>query len=515
MARTPWTRRAVVVALAFLVLGPAAPTLRAERDPWIWVDRYHFDIDPKTPLKDLLPVPPKTVPIRNLIVADLTHVPEVQFQDPDALKFSGKSKQEREAASRKAMIEIARQLAKINFLNGQKTDRFMERLLASRPDLAGLPFTLGDACRLTSAERKAFQAELRQVRHLLPVEAAQPVTKSSKPDPADEKTWLRQRAQGFWTEYGDQLKTEKGKESAAAVAVLMQVLGPEPYFHPGLAQCLAVIEKNSPDKGRSVEALARLAIYGQNTETRLAAVEALKKCAPASATPLLLRGLRYPWPAVARNAADAIVRLKRTDLLPELVKLLDEPDPRAPTPQMVNGQQVPVVRELVRINHHRNCLLCHPPANTPELFGKVRATETPPKVEDKSVRAESVGLDKLHITADIGAVPIPGTPLPLDSYSQFRTPDILVRADVTYLRQDFSLLQKVANAKPWPEMQRFDFLVRTRVLTRQQAAVYLAEFEGQEADSPYRQAALDALRHLTGQDAGTTAQQWRTALKLP
>ena len=39
---------------------------------------------------------------------------------------------------------------------------------------------------------------------------------------------------------------------------------------------------------------------------------------------------------------------------------------------------------------------------------------------------------------------------------------IFVRADVTYLRQDFSVMQSVENPGKWPALQRFDFLVRIR-----------------------------------------------------
>jgi hypothetical protein len=47
--------------------------------------------------------------------------------------------------------------------------------------------------------------------------------------------------------------------------------------------------------------------------------------------------------------------------------------------------------------------------------------------------------------------------------------EILVRVDVTYLRQIFSVMQAVDDANPWPERQRFDFLVRTRQLTEEEA----------------------------------------------
>jgi DNA-binding transcriptional MerR regulator len=100
-----------------------------------------------------------------------------------------------------------------------------------------------------------------------------------------------------------------------------------------------------------------------------------------------------------------------------------------------------------------------------------------------------------------------------DGYRRFSSPDLLVRADITYLRQDFSLSQKVADAAPWPEMQRFDYLVRSRTLTEQQAAAYQAEFAKITTPSPYRQAALAALRHLTDLDAGVTAAAWREVLE--
>jgi len=106
-------------------------------------------------------------------------------------------------------------------------------------------------------------------------------------------------------------------------------------------------------------------------------------------------------------------------------------------------------------------------------------------------------------------VPIPGESL---STYYLPSPDIRVRADVTYLRQDFSRMQKVPDADPWPEMQRFDFLVRTRILTEAEAKKYQAEFAKVEKNSPYRQAAVTALRALTGLDAEPTAAAWRKVL---
>jgi hypothetical protein len=116
------------------------------------------------------------------------------------------------------------------------------------------------------------------------------------------------------------------------------------------------------------------------------------------------------------------------------------------------------------------------------------------------------------------AVPVPSEPLPLPSQGyQQSSPDLLVRVDVTYLRQDFSMLLPVTDANPWPEMQRFDFLVRARVLTDKAAKAFeeaLAK-RGPGVLSPYHRAALAALRELTGRDTEPTPEAWRRLLRLP
>ena len=79
------------------------------------------------------------------------------------------------------------------------------------------------------------------------------------------------------------------------------------------------------------------------------------------------------------------------------------------------------------------------------------------------------------------------------------------------------MMMRVADAHPWPEMQRFDFLVRTRELTVKEAQAYKAYCEAEEAgrQSPYHRAAVYALRELTGRDTEPTPQAWRRLLKLP
>lgn len=272
----------------------------------------------------------------------------------------------------------------------------------------------------------------------------------------------------------------------ARIAALMQVLAPvSPEMRIGLIKYLSGISH-----AQATRALAKMSIFSAEDAVRQAAVDALKVRRERDYTDILVGGLHYPWPDVALRSAEAIVKLDRTDLIPQLVDFLDEPDPRAPVAKEVDNKKVFEARELVRINHHQNCLMCHAPANT------------------GTVAAET-------LTA---AVPTPQAPLPSPSQGyQNNIPDILVRLDVTYLRQDFSMLQPVADASPWPEMQRFDFLVRTRTLTEKEVDEYREKLVTKEPGvlSPYHRAAVGALRELTGRDAAPTPDAWRQLLKLP
>jgi hypothetical protein len=90
-----------------------------------------------------------------------------------------------------------------------------------------------------------------------------------------------------------------------------------------------------------------------------------------------------------------------------------------------------------------------------------------------------------------------------------------VRADVTYLRQDFSLLQQVVKPDKWPAWQRFDFLVRTRELPAQEAAELDKGGPHRQLVYPQRDAVLFALRELTGEDLGPGSAGWQRFLLGP
>src|SRR5262249_37828596 len=195
----------------------------------------------------------------------------------------------------------------------------------------------------------------------------------------------------------------------------------------------------------------------------------------ADYAPVLVEGLRYPYVPVVEHAAEAIAKLRPKQALPRLLDLLDEPDPDAPFVTEADGKEVLAVRELVRINHFRNCLLCHAPSFD---------------------RKEPVR----------GLAPVPGEPIPQTAYYAERSGGGVVRADITYLRQDFSVTLPVSDSKPWPTEQRYDFLVRTRPLTEKEREAWEARTARDETGelSDYKRAILLALQGVTGEYAGTT-----------
>lgn len=392
--------------------------------------------------------------------ASLAEVPEIHFQKPltKALKTAD------------AQLHTAVTIDGVHLLNHKKTDAFIESLIRQRPDLSGLSFAMGDACRMKPEAGRKFADSLAVYR------------KVESETGAISKELFEES--GIVKRYKDQ-SAAKNIDPSASVAALMQVLAPE----DGITRRALAKYLDTLSGADATRALARLAIFSEEDDVRAAAIDGLKKRDSQDSTAILVAGLQYPWPAVAERSSEAMVKLGRKDLVPHLISVLDNPDPRTPKSQEHDGKKVTVVRELVRLNHHHNCLLCHAPA--------VGTRETVSK-EDA---AQLEGL-----TAQ---VPVPSESMV--AYYRPDSPDILVRFDVTYLRQDFSLKLKVADADPWPEMQRYDYLVRTREVTDDEAAAYRRLLQPR---TEYRRAALTALRQLTGLNAEPTAAAWRKATGL-
>jgi hypothetical protein len=383
--------------------------------------------------------------------------------------------------------------------NKEALDAFPRHLISTRPDLAGLPFLLGKACRLEQADARQFAAAAITVRSM--ADRKKKVPNSDEPAIVHD-FWMAWSSDSSFS--GRPLRREGTDPADPGVRALGQILSAGPQaVRLSLVRNLGYVKHPL-----SAKTLAKFAIHDLDEQVRAEAVKSLRNQSRIEYPALLVDAVRYPWAPAAENAAEAIVRLGLHETIPSLVAMLDENDPAAPFVVAKDGREVHAVREhavreVVRINHHRNCLLCHAPVERPD---------TKQRAQRDSQSAEAL---QALVLAPIPspAQPLPPAITPAYYYSfDFARGDNVVRADTTYLRQDFSLTLPVADSHPWPKEQRFDFMVRQRILGDKEAKELLAR--KQPAPSPQHLAALAALRGITGQDHGVSAAAWRSALGM-
>jgi hypothetical protein len=404
----------------------------------------------------------KMIPLTPRVEApptDLKRIPEVAVADG----FKPNVRPEDAKLKIRQLIEDMRQKN-----SGADKDAFVQFRMKQRPELRGLPFVMGDACRLDMAKAQSFQSSVQAVRDGMEL---------------DFRTGHQKEQSPFWDNYMAQTQGQ-GIDTEHGIAALSQILGPQrKSLRTEFMHKLKL--SNRPEATR---AIARAAIFDAESDVRNAALKALKDRPQSEYTDVLMHGIRYPLAIVAKRSAQALILLDRKDLLPQLAEVLDEPAPGDPETRGDDVVKVAFVREVVRINHHRNCLLCHPPSQT-------GSTEEVP-----------------------GVIPIPGSPFPTsprEAYGSAKsTGEPMVRADTTYLRQDFSVMMPVENAAPWPEMQRFDFLVRSRELDAKELKALEAKVQARPAGylSENHRAALLVLQKLTGQDAAPNTAAWQRVL---
>src|ERR1022692_508620 len=278
---------------------------------------------------------PVSAPAAQPATNELTRVTQVAVDDPfpqDIQPNVGKQR-------------IQQLIAKIRLANAnpQNKDAFLLAQMKERKELRGMPFVMGDACRLEMGKAQLFQTSVLAVRDGME---------------SDFRSAQHNRGHGqehvpFWETYMAKT-TGQGIDTDHGVAALSQILGPErPTLRTGLVQRLAL--SNSPEATRTI---ARAAIFDASGEVRTAAIKAMKNRPAEESSAILMHGIRYPLPIIAKRTAQAMLALDRRDLLPQLVSFLDEPAPGDPVETKLNEENVCVVREVVRINHHRNCLLC-------------------------------------------------------------------------------------------------------------------------------------------------------------
>jgi hypothetical protein len=366
-----------------------------------------------------------------------------------------------------------------------------------QPELALLPMRQGLECRLSKEPAENLHVLSRKLRTLLE-KAIPPGGMDVRPDPAKLRELLSSdqpvtlddllaRA-GLGLNLGGSVfdRPVKGEDwlQPDAIPTLLQLLQSE-----SKPTRLLLVELLSKIDGRAATtALARRAMFDLAADAREAAVQALRKRPAEDYRREFLGGMRYPWPPAADHAAEALVALGDTEAVPALAQMLKEPDPLGAVETSSGKGSQPVVRELVKVNHLANCLMCHGP---------------------------SVSVNDLVR----GRVPIPGQALPTPSTSpQYYegTTGVFVRADITYLRQEFSVMQPVLKPGLWPSNQRYDYLVRSRPATPKEKAELTKRSDPEaaaEASYPQREAALFALRELTGKNPGASTRDWEPLIR--
>jgi hypothetical protein len=266
---------------------------------------------------------------------------------------------------------------------------------------------------------------------------------------------------------------------AEAIPVLLQMLMAS---NVPTRQLLVELLAEIPGRQASL-ALAQRGLYDLDPEVRRSAANALANRPAREFQDLLIPAFQHPWPPIAQHAAELIAYLKLDELAPKLMPLLDMKNPMVAVKIEGDGPAQYLVTELVRINHLGNCMLCHATSsNTSDL-----------------VR---------------GLVPVPGRPLssPGSSSPYGGSVGTFVRADITYLKQDFSLEQPVRNPGAWPAEQRFDFLLRRRAVNNLEHTALLLAKNPRLADSfPQRDAVQHALTALGRVGAAPRAEGARTA----
>jgi HEAT repeat protein len=336
-----------------------------------------------------------------------------------------------------------------------------------RQDLTTLPLRPGHLRQLDPAAG-ATLGTLSKKLHAY-VDLATPKNEQGeRPDPVLLRQVMREEKHGKRLEW---LRPE-------AVPVLRQLL-----IHEQTPIRRLLVELLTEISGsRASELLAERAVFDLDPTLRAAAVDALRLRPLEEVRQYLVTTLRYPWAPAADHAAEALAALDDQEVVPQLVVLLNQPDPSAPFTGTRGGQYQ---RQLVRINHVGNCMMCHAAAMTMQ----------------EPVLGIAPGTSRRVTPGGWGGGGGGGSA---------QTAPFWVRADVTFFRQDFSESihagQRGVVTQP---TVRFDYLVRTRQLSAKEAQKQQSQHDGQ-AGYEQRDAVLFALSELTGKNVGSDYASWLT-----
>ena len=341
----------------------------------------------------------------------------------------------------------------LTFREVTKPEEPLRAYLERRPDLAGLPLAMGEDCRSNlpqSLTMSAVSSSLGEVLSQFDAFGSRPFetmeTRGRSIRAAINKSLFRERERIF--------------DRDQAFRTLEQMLQVD------VCEIRMKLVNDLKDHGTpaAVSMLVDRAKFDLDSRVRSAAIKAIRELDQGDAELVrnrLMEGFEYPWHVVAEHSAEALVAFNDKQVLPQLLAQLKKSDPRLP---IHRGGKL-IQRKLVAVNHLKNCLLCHAPAKQSDSFG-------------------------------VAAVPSWGRQMSPTYYAGNPIRGF-VRADVTYLKQDFSVMQTVENAAPWPSRQRFDYVVQERTMDEMEAEQVTAEIS--KLPNRNRESVLFALKQITGE----------------
>ena len=349
--------------------------------------------------------------------------------------------------------------------------------LFERDDLLALPLTMDDQCRVSDEETLAIKAASNTLGRLLSEASSGPLgailRNSSNAGLRSRK--IKERQQLALLSLQSQLGATTPESQSQFLKTTDQILQVQ---HRQDRLEFVNLLKDNDNNSTATNLLAKRVKYDLSADVRMAATNALAEFPRDQYRTELLAGLKYPWHIVAQHSAEALVRLDDKEAIPELVEMLDLPHPNAPVEIKQNEYVQPT---LVAINHMRNCLLCHAPSQSTKDI----VTGTVPNWEQR---------------------------IPVQSYANRSTEFISVRADITYLKQDFSVIQPIANHGLWPDTQRFDYVVQQTPLKRSKANQTMKRIA--KTKNLNREAIVFALQKLTNQSPeDNSAESWKAILE--
>ena len=322
----------------------------------------------------------------------------------------------------------------------------LEDILADRPDLKGLPLVMGEECRLNKQEARIQSSVSKRMGRILAMFDSFG-NRNLGNDTSARRLTVRAAVESCSKNSGK----DNSSQNLVTLDQMMQI------DHTRLV--LDVIENlREANTDTAIDLLAKRAKFDLRPEVRFSATLALKDFPAEKYRNVLLKGFEYPWYVVAQHSAEALVRLEDKQAVPDLVELLKRH--KSLTSFEEDGKFFQ--KEVVAVNHLRNCLLCHAPSLS-------------------------------NLDSSRGLVPEWERPLPRAYYQS--SSGTFVRADVTYLTQDFSVVQPVKAPGLWPASQRFDYMVYKTPVSKKVAE----KNDKMDHNKIHREAIVFALQSLTGQ----------------